>query len=129
MTMHYLADLKGFLRAVRRSIAPEGVFVFSVEHPMVTSFYNGDFRERIPDSWTVRDYFRQGARPCPWLGAEVLKRHRTFADYFTALTECGFSPSALSEGDPDPRRFSDPGIFECRKSIPMYAIFQARRTA
>lgn len=125
MTLHYVTDLRRLFAEVRRSLDEGGAFVFSVEHPMVTSKDNGDFRDQVPGRWIVEDYFSQGARQCRWLGADVWKQHRTIADFIKALHAEGFQLEALSEGEPDPGRFTDPAIYRSRSSIPIYLLMKS----
>lgn len=126
MSLHYLENLESCLRAVKRSLKREGRFVLSVEHPVVTSNYNGDFVDEVPSDWVVDDYFMKGTRRCPWLGATVFKQHRTFSDYVDALGAGGFVLERLSEGEPDAARFKDANNYMSRRSVPMYAILLVR---
>jgi SAM-dependent methyltransferase len=125
MALHYLADLDRLLTAVRRACRPGAQLVFSVEHPVVTSSYDGDWDGEVPRAWTVRDYYREGARSCPWLGARVRKYHRTFETYLALLAGNGFRLAGFSEGVPQPGAFTDQSVFRRRLDVPMYATFRA----
>jgi SAM-dependent methyltransferase len=125
MTMHYIAGLERLLSNIRAALRPQGRFVFSVEHPVVTCFDNGDFRQRVPDQWLVRDYFLSGRRTCHWLDQDVYKQHRTLSEYLRLLRAAGFSLRAIDEGEPDAQRFQDPEIYAGRRSIPMYLMVAA----
>jgi SAM-dependent methyltransferase len=125
MALHYVADLDRLLGAVRRACRPGARLVFSVEHPVVTSSYDGDWDGDVPRAWTVRDYYREGPRSCPWLGARVRKYHRTFETYLALLAGNGLRLDGFSEGVPHPSAFTDRSVFQRRLDVPMYATFRA----
>ncbi|HEX6076323.1 MAG TPA: class I SAM-dependent methyltransferase [Micromonosporaceae bacterium] len=125
MALHYVADLGRLLTTIRRACRPGARLVFSVEHPVVTCSYDGDWDDGVPRVWRVRDYYREGPRNCPWLGARVRKHHRTFETYLTLLTEAGFRLTRFSEGVPPRSEFTDPEVYERRLDVPMYATFGA----
>jgi SAM-dependent methyltransferase len=125
MALHYVADLARLLKAVRRACRPGGRLIFSVEHPVVTSSYDGDWDGDVPRAWSVHGYYREGPRSCPWLGARVRKYHRTFETYLTLLTSNGFLLDGFSEGVPEPAHFVDQAVFQRRLDVPMYATFNA----
>lgn len=125
MSLHHVADLGRLLQAVRDACRPRARLVFSVEHPLLTCSYDGDWKDDVPRSWRVRDYHREGARTCPRLGARVPKYHRTFETYFRLLGEAGFRLCRLSEGPPIPSEFPDRDAYERRLDVPMCATFGA----
>ncbi|KAL8311375.1 hypothetical protein RB597_002128 [Gaeumannomyces tritici] len=47
--------------------------------------------------WPVESYFTEGDRHVPWLGASVLKQHRTTATYFGLLKGAGFEVYDMAE--------------------------------
>jgi SAM-dependent methyltransferase len=125
MALHYVADLGRLMHEIRRSCRPGGRLVFSVEHPVVTCSYDGDWGEDAPYRWRVHRYYQEGPRDCPWLGALVRKYHRTFETYLTLLTSNGFRLSRFSEGTPYPEHFHDQAAYARRLDVPMYATFAA----
>lgn len=125
MALHYVTDLGRLLGEVRRACRPGGRLVFSVEHPVVTCSYDGDWQGEAPWQWRVHDYYREGPRDCPWLGALVRKYHRTFETYLSLLTGNGFRLDRFSEGVPYPENFHDQAAYARRLEVPMYATFAA----
>lgn len=126
MALHYVEDLDRLLAAVRQACRDGGQLVFSVEHPVVTSSYDGDRDGFVSRTWTVRDYHRQGPRSCAWLESRVYKHHRTFETYVRLLTDNGFTLCALAEGEPVLAAFTDRRSHGRFLNVPMYAIFHAR---
>ncbi|ETZ20232.1 bifunctional 2-polyprenyl-6-hydroxyphenol methylase/3-demethylubiquinol 3-O-methyltransferase UbiG [Pedobacter sp. V48] len=104
LAFHYLESFEEVCRKVHRSLSPGGVFVFSVEHPIFTAYGSQDWiyneaGERI--HWPVDKYFDQGIRKARFLGAEVVKYHRTLTTYINGLLKNGFEITALVEPEPD----------------------------
>lgn len=125
MVLHYVADLDRLLAAIRHACRPAAQLVFSVEHPVVTCSYDGDWDGDVPRAWIVRDYYREGARSCPWLGSQVRKYHRTFETYLDLLGRNRLRLDRFSEGRPLPSAFAEIGTYQRRNAVPMYATFRA----
>lgn len=59
---------------------------------------DNDDKGGSPDTfWPVESYFVEGDRHVPWLGASVLKQHRTTATYFGLLKGAGFDVYDMAE--------------------------------
>lgn len=126
LALHYVADLPAVCARVQATLRDSGQFVFSVEHPVITSCARGRGAGPRQD-WLVDDYFATGQRVTPWLGGEVVKYHRTVEDHFAALTGAGLAVEALREAAPQPARFADPAEYERRRRIPLFLILAARK--
>lgn len=129
MVVHYLDDLPALLREVRTALVPGGRLILSVEHPVVTCAYDGDFHDGVPSEMRVRRYFDEGERACEWLGSSVRKVHRTVETYVRELYEAGLALTALSEGRPVPDNFQDPRTCTARRAVPMYLTIRAEKLA
>ncbi|WP_405982854.1 class I SAM-dependent methyltransferase [Streptomyces sp. NBC_00158] len=127
MVVHYLDDLPALLDEVHRCLTPGGTLVVSVEHPVVTCAYDGDWHDGVPSEMRVRGYFDEGPRDCEWLGASVRKVHRTVETYVGALAGAGLPLTALSEGRPRPENFRDRRTGTARRAVPTYLVLQARK--
>ncbi|MCB0246822.1 MAG: methyltransferase domain-containing protein [Anaerolineae bacterium] len=127
LVFHYVADLTPVFAAVFRSLAGGGKFVFSVEHPVITSCNRGWPAGTRRQDWVVDDYFSTGERVTSWMGGTVKKYHRTVEDYFRLLRDAGFEVEALREACPQRNRFDDPQTYERRKRIPLFLVLAARK--
>lgn len=125
MTLHYVIELEVVLSRIRQALAPRGRFVFSVEHPVITASARSARVDRTMGEWIVDDYFVEGARSVPWLGAEVKKQHRTLGTYTTMLKKAGFSLDAISEAAPRVGAFDDPDELARRRRAPRFLIIAA----
>jgi SAM-dependent methyltransferase len=127
LVLHYLEDITAIIRAVSESLRSDGLFVFSVEHPVITSSDIAAQDSGLRQSWTVDDYFNTGPRVTNWMGGSVIKHHRTVEDYFAAVQAAGLVVEALREARPRREHFTDEALFNRRKRIPLFLIMAARK--
>jgi hypothetical protein len=113
------------MNAAAQALAADGRFIFTVVHPVITSYDNQPTGQRT--NWTVDDYFHTGRRTRNWLGSQVTWHHRTIEDYVTAVTEAGLTLTALRECQPQPTRF-DGHTEELarRQRVPLFLLVNAR---
>ena len=126
LVLHYIVDLRPLLRAVHRVLRDDGLFVFSVEHPIQTSRMVTR-SERLATGWRVDDYFESGPRVSHWLGSEVVKYHRTLEEHVQALQESGFRIEGLRESAPSRALISDERTWRHRRSFPLFLVMSASR--
>ena len=122
LALHYVADVGALFVEVQRALVDGGRFVFSVEHPVITSCSRGWKEGTVRQDWLVDNYFDTGSRIEKWLGGEVEKYHRTVEDYFAAMRSSGFAVDALREACPRPEMFTTRETYERRKRIPIFLI-------
>ncbi len=130
LALHYVDDLTEVFDGIYSALSLGGKFVFSVEHPVLTSSnrsaeQNGPVRQ----DWIVDDYFITGKRNVKWMGGEVIKYHRTVADYYALLLNAGFTITALRESAPERHNFAadDEALFRRRQRIPLFLFFSASK--
>lgn len=128
MALHYVVDITALFAQVYATLAAGGRFVFSVEHPVITSCSNArpDGEGKRQD-WIVDDYFITGPRSVKWLGGEVIKVHHTVEDYFMALHRAGFVVTALRESRPQRALFTDEKEYRRRQRIPLMLFMVGQR--
>ena len=129
LALHYIENVEAAFAKVYRALVDGGRFIFSVEHPVITScdrsLQNSDLRQ----DWIVDNYFETGPRLTHWMGGEVIKYHRTIEDYFAALCASGFVVSAVRESRPQRAQFQDESTYQRRKRIPLMLFFSAQKPA
>ncbi|MCA1054378.1 class I SAM-dependent methyltransferase [Rossellomorea aquimaris] len=121
--IHYVADLLQLFKNVHRTMKNGGKFVFSVQHPLTTSSFDSKQSGDKRGNWIVDDYFIEGERKEPWIDRVVVKQHRTIEHYFEALTQSGFTVTALREGTPRREHFTSEEEFLRRQRIPVVLVF------
>ena len=127
LVLHYIEDLLATFRRVYETLKPGGRFVFSAEHPIITSSSQSLTVSERRTAWLVDDYFKTGKRVYPWMGGEVTKYHRTVEDYFAFLQEVGFRVERLRESRPERENSVDAQEYERRLRIPLFIFFSARK--
>jgi SAM-dependent methyltransferase len=128
LSLHYLADLAPAFAQVYQALADGGRFVFSVEHPVITSCDRGWPTGTLRQDWVVDDYFVAGARESAWMGGTVCIYHRTVEDYFRALQDAGFVVEQLRESRPQREQFADEQTYERRRRIPLFLFLAGRKS-
>ncbi len=127
LTLQYVRNLGRVFEIVRHHVRPSGLFVFSIEHPVLTSSCDRQPGKPIGRDWPLRDYFSEGPRSAEWLGAVVLKHHRSIETYFEQIIEHGFRVERFSEGRPVPESFPTMASYEAYRDVPMCVIFRCIR--
>jgi len=103
LTFHYLQSYDVLIGKIYRWLKLGGRLVFSVEHPVFTAqgkqnwIYNKSGNKM---HWAVDRYFYEGRRNTSFLGAEVVKYHRTVSTYLNELLNQGFKIIDIKEPIP-----------------------------
>lgn len=127
LVLHYVEDVAALCARVYRALVPGGRFIFSVEHPVITSCNRARPGDGVRQEWIVDDYFNTGRRVVSWMGAELVKYHRTVEDYFGGLGAAGFHVDAVRESRPRRAHFSDEATYRRRMRIPLMLFLAAHR--
>lgn len=127
LALHYIDEVDRIFSQVFQALKPSGRFVFSVEHPVITSCDKVWRGEGLRQDWVVDDYFMTGKRITSWLGSTVVKFHRTTEDYFAGLRSAGFVVHALREARPERQHFDDEATYERRMKIPLFLVLSAQK--
>jgi hypothetical protein len=101
--------------------------MFSVEHPVITSCDRAWQADGARQAWIVDGYFDSGRRVTQWMGAPVVKYHRTVEEYFWGLQAAGFVVEHLREAKPERDRFADEQTYLRRRRIPLFLCLAARK--
>jgi SAM-dependent methyltransferase len=127
LAIHYIGDFPALCARVHETLIPGGRFIFSVEHPVITSCSRGWDSASPRQDWLVDDYFASGPRLTAWLGGTVQKYHRTVEEYFGMLQHAGFTVEQLRESRPRRDQFQDEATYERRRRIPLFLFLAGRR--
>jgi SAM-dependent methyltransferase len=124
LTLHYLEDVDRVLAAVRAALAPGGVLVASVEHPIYSApsaprFVPGPSGRPI---WPLDRYLDRGPRITDWLAPGVLKHHRTVGDYVDAMLRAGFRLTALEEWGPTDEQIAEHPEWAAERERPLFLL-------
>ena len=129
LALHYVEDLEAVYRKVYRTLAPGGVFLFNIEHPVFTAGIREDWiygEDGRPLYWPLDNYFFPGERETLFLGQPVRKQHHTLTQILNPLLSAGFRLEAVEEAMPPAEMLDLPGMAdELRR--PMMLLVRARR--
>lgn len=103
LAFHYIQDFESIVRRIGTWLKPQGVFVFSVEHPVFTSQGTQDWWYDEKGEilhFPVDNYYYEGPRQANFLGEQVTKYHRTLTTYLNTLLQHGFEFQHIIEPQP-----------------------------
>lgn len=103
LALHYIADFNAVADKVYRCLKKGGYFVFSVEHPIFTSYGTQDWYRNEKGEilhFPVDKYFNEGKRIANFLGEDVVKYHKTLTTYINELLKAGFELKEVVEPQP-----------------------------
>ena len=112
---------------IKAGLKEGGEFIFSVEHPVITSNYESYDKSAKRGSWIVDNYFDAGERINNWHGKEVVKYHRTLEEYWESIRKANFEVLELRESKPERANFENEEEFLRRKRIPLFLIFKLKK--
>jgi SAM-dependent methyltransferase len=127
LVIHYLKDVDTVFREIYKTLVAGGRFVFSVEHPVITSCDRGWQGNGPRQDWIVDNYFNTGQRLTTWLGGQVVKYHRTVENYFVGLQRAGFVVESVREAEPQREWFEDDDTYQRRQRIPLFLIMVGKK--
>lgn len=113
LALHYIEKLEQVFQKVYRTLTPDGVFLFNIEHPIFTSGVGQDWiytAEGKPQYWAIDNYFLPGERLTHFLGCDVVKQHHTLTQILMGLLHAGFEIKAIEEAEPPKEMLDIPGM-------------------
>jgi SAM-dependent methyltransferase len=127
LVLQYLSALEPILGGIFDALDSGGGFIFSVEHPVITSCDRAWQGQGPRQDWIVDNYFDTGARDPHWLGGQVRKYHRTVEDYFLALQRAGFIVESIREARPQRVNFMTEETYLRRMRIPLFLLMAGKK--
>ena len=113
LALHYIEDIADIFQKVHRTLKPNGVFIFNMEHPVFTAGVGQDWvytEAGTPRYWPVDNYFITGERNTRFLGCDVIKQHHTLTQILMGLLNNGFEIEAVQEAEPHDEMMGIPGM-------------------
>lgn len=101
LAFHYVEDFTGTVANIYALLNPEGVFLFSQEHPLVTCHSGGNRWTKDANGEKIHmnlsNYGIEGERKTTWFVDNVAIYHRTFSHIVNTLIQSGFSIQEMAE--------------------------------
>lgn len=113
LALHYIENIEGVFQKVRRTLKPDGVFLFNIEHPVFTAGVGQEWiygEDGTPRYWPVDNYFMPGERKTCFLGCDVRKQHHTLTQILMGLVRTGFQLETVEEAEPPEELLRLPGM-------------------
>jgi len=134
LVLHYIADLRATFENIAGWLRPDGVFVFSVEHPITTAaqgIHPGWIKSEEGHKlfWPVDCYQDEGLRTSHWLVDGVEKYHRTSASILNGLISAGLQLEYVAEPSPLPEALAQQSNLEDELRRPPVLLVRARKSA
>lgn len=130
LAFHYVESFKEILEKVSNCLISGGDFVFSVEHPIFTSYGSQDWYYDENGNilhFPVDHYFSEGRRESSFLGENVVKYHRTMTTFLNGLIQGGFELTGVVEPQPSEHLLNTVVGMKDELRRPMMLIISARK--
>lgn len=129
LAFHYVKDFEGLVKKISIWLKEGGEFVFSVEHPVFTSYGSQDWYYGEDGNilhFPVDNYYYEGKRQAVFLGEKVIKYHRTLTIYLSCLLQNGFELKNIIEPQPSQEMLKFPGMKDEMRR-PMMLLVSAKK--
>lgn len=129
LAFHYVKDFEILIKNISKWIKSGGDFVFSVEHPVFTSYGTQDWYYAEDGSilhFPVDNYYYEGKREAVFLGEKVIKYHRTLTTYLNTMLQNDFVLQHVIEPQPPKEMMDIPGMKDEMRR-PMMLIISAKK--
>ncbi len=130
LAFHYVKDFEPLVANIARWLKNDGAFVFSVEHPVFTSYGSQDWYYDADGNilhFPVDNYYYEGKREAVFLGEPIIKYHRTLTTYLSTLLQNGFSLQQIIEPKPPKEMLNMEGMKDEMRRPMMLLISAIRR--
>ena len=131
LVLHYVEDYAGLMSRIASWLAPGGVLVYSVEHPIYTARLPGEGwvvdETGRRTGWSLDRYAEEGAREETWFVAGVRKFHRTLATLLNGLVDAGLVVERVVEPVPSERWLREHPDWADERRRPIFLLVRARR--
>lgn len=128
LAFHYLENLDKLFLEINHALAPDGEFIFSVEHPLVTAPSKPAWlNEEGRTVWLIDDYLGLGSRTTDWLAPGVIKQHRTLAAYLNSLIDAGFAILHIEEWGPSQEQIAARPEWAKERHRPPFLLVHAKK--
>lgn len=127
LALHYIENIELIFQKVHRTLKPDGIFLFNIEHPVFTAGVGQDWIYTVdgtPKYWPVDHYFIPGERHTHFLGCDVVKQHHTLTQILMGLLNSGFELTTVEEAEP-PKEMMDIPEFKDELRRPMMLLVKA----
>lgn len=127
LALHYIEDIELIFQKIHRTLKPDGIFLFNIEHPVFTAGVGQDWIYTdvgTPKYWPIDNYFFSGERKTHFLGCDVVKQHHTLTQIMMGLLNNSFELKVVEEAEP-PQEMMDIPVFQDELRRPMMLLVKS----
>lgn len=131
LAIHYMEDFEGIISKISKALCENGSFIFSMEHPIVTS--RSDMNNWISDDkgrllhYAIDKYQEEGQRKQHWYIDGVIKYHRTFSSIFNTLISNQLQIEKVIEPLPTKEAINQLPSLQKEHRRPSFLIIKAKK--
>jgi len=131
LVFHYVEDYGGLTRRIADWLVPDGILVFSTEHPvfLARASEEGWVRDANgePLHWTLDRYGQEGLREEHWFRDGVQKFHRTLSTLLNGLIDAGLTVERVIEPLPDDEMLRRHPDWIHERKRPIFLLVRSRK--
>ncbi len=129
LAFHYIEDFDKLIKDISNLLEPNGILIFSQEHPLATSSILGEGIPKYIDKdgkryFILSDYNNVGERKVSWNVDGVVKYHRNFQTIINALANAGFHIVEMRESTASDEAIKLVDKYKYQKDKPYFAFFK-----
>ncbi|QDQ03089.1 class I SAM-dependent methyltransferase [Lysinibacillus fusiformis] len=131
LALHYMSDFHAMIGKITTMLRPNGLIIFSVEHPIATA--RQEMERWIYDidgnrcHYAIDDYQDEGLRKHTWYVDGVIKYHRTLSSIINTLLSHGLAIEKVVEPIPDKEAIEKLPSLEKELRRPSFLLVKARK--
>ena len=135
LAFHYVEDYAKLIKDISNLLKPNGVLLFSQEHPMVTAMTQPQNGKKIDKKldlegkryYLVSDYNNVGKRVITWNVDGVIKYHRNMETVLNTLIDNGLKIERIEESKALEQAIKLEPKYVNQKDRPMFLFVRARK--
>ncbi|MGE7770962.1 class I SAM-dependent methyltransferase [Viridibacillus arvi] len=131
LAVHYMEDFEAITSKISNVLCENGTFIFSMEHPIVTSrkemdnWFSDDKRRLL--HYAIDNYQEEGQRNQHWYIDGVIKYHRTFSTIINTLISKHLQIEKIIEPIPTNEAINQLPSLQKELRRPSFLIIKAKK--
>lgn len=134
LAFHYVKDFEKMIKDISNLLKPNGLLVFSQEHPMrVCRVYTNEQSKQIDIDgkhyFLISDYQNMGKRVYNWNGTNVEKYHRTIEYIINTLSNSNLNIEHIMPSYATKKAIKLVDKYKYQADLPYYLYIRAKKSA
>lgn len=134
LAFHYVKDFEKLIKDISNLLKPNGLLVFSQEHPMrVCRVYTNEQSKQVDIDgkhyFLISDYQNMGKRVYNWNGTNVEKYHRTMEYIINTLSNSNLNIEHIMPSYATQKAIKLVDKYKYQADLPYYLYIRAKKSA